>query len=107
MMDSEHQLKAEWSSVSSINTTNSLSSDNFEQLGGMQPCLERKAFAPRLEACYKFCSSIFEGINSKPPSQLFNHLLRREFGDQNQSQSKLKLKSVAQLMGEKEFGLMD
>lgn len=46
MMESEHQLKAEWSSVSSINTTYLLSSDNSEQLSGMQSFSGRKASAP-------------------------------------------------------------
>ena len=86
MMESEHQLKAEWSSVSSINTTYLLSSDNSEQLSGMQSFSGRKASAPgvgSMPSCRvrNFVHPSSEGITSKPPSQLFNDLSRREFGD--------------------------
>jgi hypothetical protein len=111
MMDSECQWKAERTSVSSRNTTNSLSSDNSEQQGGMQSFSGRKAASPgvgSMPSCRvrDFVHPSSEGITSKPPSQLVNDMSRREFGFQNQSCSQSKLKSAGQSTGEKEFASM-
>jgi hypothetical protein len=72
MMDSECQWKTERTSVSSRNTTNSLSSGNSEQQGGMQSFSGRKEASPgigSMPSCRvrDFIHPSSEGITSKPP----------------------------------------
>lgn len=110
-MDFECQLKAKKISVSSRNTTSSLSSDNSEGQGGMHSFSDRKATSPgdgSIPSCKvrDFIHPSSKGINSKPASQLLNDMSRTDFGYQNQRFSQSKVESDGQSMGENKFALV-